>query len=40
VGTDEAVRSQLRAAGTARAATLTWERSARQHLAAWETLGV
>jgi glycosyltransferase involved in cell wall biosynthesis len=40
VATDEAVRSQLQAAGTARAATLTWERSARQHLAAWETLGV
>lgn len=36
--TDEACRADLMAAGTARAATLTWERAARRHVELWSAI--
>jgi alpha-1,3-rhamnosyl/mannosyltransferase len=38
VGTDEALRAELAAAGRARAATLTWASSAARHAEIWTSL--
>jgi glycosyltransferase involved in cell wall biosynthesis len=38
VATDEDLRARLAAAGTARAASLTWEAAARAHVALWSSL--
>jgi glycosyltransferase involved in cell wall biosynthesis len=36
--TDEGLRAELIAAGSARAAVLTWERAARAHVALWAAM--
>jgi alpha-1,3-rhamnosyl/mannosyltransferase len=39
VVTDDGLRGELVAAGTARAGELTWEAAARRHVELWRTLG-
>jgi glycosyltransferase involved in cell wall biosynthesis len=38
VATDDALRAELVAAGRARAAALTWDRTARAHVDLWEAM--